>query len=70
MCIRDSLITSEVLFNVSFKFVIGSFVSLNQVSRTGLDVVHLFVLGFNFLEHPQLQPLFFVALIIVVEFAY
>ena len=51
--------TSDVLFKVSVIVFIGSFVSLNQFSSTGLDVVHIFVLGFNFLATPSTTTIVF-----------
>ena len=49
------LITSVLFLSVSLKLFIGSFVSLNQLSRTGLEVVQILVLGFNFLAR-KLNP--------------
>ena len=44
---------------VSFILNIGSFVSLSQFSRTGFDVVQIFVSGLSFLATPSTTTIVF-----------
>ena len=53
------LITSVVLFKPSLKVLIGSLVSLSQVSKTGFEVSHILVFGFNFLATPSTTTIVF-----------